>query len=364
MRMQQPTRVVLALDAPEIGDEIVHALDRSGGAEVVATAADERQLAEAVRQLEPDLVVAEPRLAAQAAGKPCITVASRESIAALRAAIEARSIGFFVWPAERDELIDRVRRPSRVVVPLERRASVVAVHASRGGAGCTFVTTQLAAAMAARGRSCVVVDADPDGDDFATVLGIDGDDDAVHSLADLASVAAELGPTALVDTVWKHEMGFAVIVAPRDDADAVESDGVRAVVDVAAAAFDVVLVHTSRGLGPSTRAFLHDADAVLEVLTLDVASFRGATRTISRIGVAVDDPRWRLVVNKAARSEVVPGDVQRVFGRPAAAVIPADGAVLRAHDRRRPVSQRSRAARAIARLAAEIAGVDADEGAA
>jgi MinD-like ATPase involved in chromosome partitioning or flagellar assembly len=361
--MQQPTRVVLALDAPEIGDEIVHALDRSGGGEVVATASDERQLAEAVRQLEPDLVVAEPRLAAHAAGKPCVTVASRESVAALRAAIEARSIGFFVWPAERDELIERVRRSARVVVPLERRASTIAVHASRGGAGSTFVATQLAAAMSASGRSCVLVDADPDGDDVATVLGIDGDDDDVHSLADLASVAPELGPPALADTVWKHEAGFAVVVAPGDEADAVDSDGARAVVDVAAAAFDVVLVHTARGLGAVTRAFLLDADVVLEILTLDVASFRGATRTIGRVAAA-DDPRWRLVVNKAARSEVVPGDVQRVFGRAAAAVIPADAAVLRAHDRRRLVSPRSRAARAVARLANDIARGDAHEGAA
>jgi Flp pilus assembly CpaE family ATPase len=362
--MHQPTRVVLALDAPEIGDEIVHALDRSGGGEVVATAADERQLAEAVRQLEPDLVVAEPRLAAHAAGKPCVTVASRESVAALRAAIEARSIGFFVWPAERDELIERVRRFARVAVPLERRASVVAVHASRGGAGCTFVATQLAAATASSGRSCVVIDADPDGDDVATVLGIDHGADDVHSLADLASVAGELAPTALADTMWKHDAGFGVIVAPGDEAEAVDRDGVRAVIDVAAAAFDIVLVHTSRGLGPSTFAALHDADVVLEILTLDVASFRGATRTISRMGVAPDDPRWRLVVNKAARSEVVPGDVQRVFGRPAAAVIPADSAVLRAHDRQRVVSPRARAARSVARLAIDIATGDVQEGAA
>jgi Flp pilus assembly CpaE family ATPase len=362
--MQQPTRVVLALDAPEIGDEIVHALDRSGGAEVVATATDARQLAEAVRQLEPDLVVAEPRLAGHVTGTPCVTVASRESVAALRAAIEARSIGFFVWPAERDELIERVRRSARAMTTFERRATVVAVHASRGGAGCTFVATQLAAAVAASGRSCLVIDGDPDGDDVATVLDIASDDDDVHSLADLAAVADELAPAALADITWAHPDGFRVVVAPRVDAQEVDAVGARAVLDVAAGAFDVVVVHVARGLGAQTRMFLDAADVVAEVLTLDVASFRGATRTMARLGVAPDDPRWWLVVNRAARSEVVPGDVQRVFGRPAAAVIPADGAVLRAQDRRRLVSARSRAARAVARLANEIGRVGAVEGAA
>jgi len=60
--MDQVARVILALEAPEVAEEVMHVLDRSGRARVVATAGDDRQLAEAVRQLEPDVVVAEPGL--------------------------------------------------------------------------------------------------------------------------------------------------------------------------------------------------------------------------------------------------------------------------------------------------------------
>ena len=66
--MDQVARVVLALEAPEVAEEVMHFLDRSGRARVVATAGDDRQLAEAVRQLEPDAVVAEPGLLAGASG--------------------------------------------------------------------------------------------------------------------------------------------------------------------------------------------------------------------------------------------------------------------------------------------------------
>jgi Flp pilus assembly CpaE family ATPase len=354
--MQRPTRVVLALDAPDVSDEVVHALDRSGGAQVVATATDARQLAEAVRQLEPDLVLAEPRLAGSVpAGVPRITIASRESVAALRAAIEAGAAGFFVWPLERDELVERVRGSLGRLPTLVRRAMVVAVHASRGGAGCTFLATHLARAIASSGRSSVLIDVDPDGDDVATALGVGQDDaEGIHSIGDVAAVADELTPDALRGAAWAHPGGFHVIVAAREGVEPIAAADAQAVVDVAAASFDVVVLHTARGLDDATRRWLDDADVVCEVLTLDIGSFRGTSRTMARLGVGLDDPRWRLVVNRAARAEVVPADVQRVFGRPAEAVIPADAAVPRAQDRGRLVPGRSRAVRAVERLAERV----------
>src|SRR5919201_809497 len=111
--MDQVARVVVGLEAQDVVEEVLHFLDRSGRARVVATAADDRQLHEAVRQLEPDAIVAEPTIATASVGS---------------------------------------RR-----VP-DRRATVVAVHAARGGAGCTFVATHLAQALVKRGSSCLLVE--------------------------------------------------------------------------------------------------------------------------------------------------------------------------------------------------------------
>lgn len=360
--MQQTTRVVLALDAPEVVEEILHLLDRSGAAQVVATATDPRQLQEACRQLEPDLVVAEPRLAPHTPPPtPCVAVASRESVPALRAALEARARAFLVWPRERDELLEHVRTLRSWSHDLERRATVVAIHASRGGAGCTFMATHLAQAIAATDVTCALIDVDPDRSDVGTALGIPDDDAGVHTLRELADVADELTLERFRDVVWSHPAGFGVVVAPPAAAKVIEPVAASRVIDVAAAAVDVVLLHTAPGLDDVTRTSIASADVSLEVLSLDVASFRASSRTVARMAADEAEPRIAFVVNRAQRAEVVPGDVERVFGAPARAVIPFDGAVPRLQDHGRLLPVRSRTARAIARLAADLLQPDTAE---
>ena len=106
--MEDVARVVLAMEQHDVAEEVMHFLDRSGHARVVATAADDRQLLEAVRQLEPDVVVGQSSLVNGAAGSlPFLAVDTRESVGALRAAIRAGADGFFVWPADREALYDR-----------------------------------------------------------------------------------------------------------------------------------------------------------------------------------------------------------------------------------------------------------------
>jgi Mrp family chromosome partitioning ATPase len=193
--MERSTRVVLAIEAPEVLDEVLHFLDRSGAVRVVATADGERQIVDAVTQLEPDLVIAEPRFAgAVRATTPCIAIASRESIAALRAAIAAGVRGFTVWPEERDRLMEHVAGFAVGAKHLERRATVIAVHASRGGAGCTFVATHLARAAVSAERSVVLMDVDPFGGDVGTALGIADDADGLHPVSELCDVVDEMTP--------------------------------------------------------------------------------------------------------------------------------------------------------------------------
>lgn len=347
--------MVLALDAPEVLDELLHFLDRSGVAQVVATVSDAQQVDAAVRHLEPDLVVAEPRLAPFVPrGVPCVAIASRESVAALRAAIGAGVRGFTVWPLERDELLEHVRGFAATRQALERRAAVVAVHASRGGAGCTFLATHLAQAFARADRSCVLVDVDPWGDDVASALGIPEGTGEVHSVDELAGVVAEITPEQFGEVVWSHPAGFGTVVAARPDASSMLEGALGRVVDVAAASVDVVLLHTPTSLDAVTRWCLATADVILEVVSLDVLSFRASSRAIARLSPDVPDDRLWFVVNRASRAEIQPIDVERVFGRPARAIIPFDGAVPRLQDHGRLLATRSRTARVIARLGDQI----------
>ena len=128
----------------------------------------------------------------------------------------------------------------------------------------------------------------------------------------------------------------------------------RAVVDAAAADADVVVLHLPRGLDPLSRVGFETADHVVEVLSLDVLSFRAAKRALDAMGADGMGERLGFVVNRAARQEVLPADVARVFGVAPLAVLPFDRAVERAQDHGRLLPERSRMARRFDRLAGQL----------
>jgi pilus assembly protein CpaE len=353
--VDEVARVVLAMEQHDVAEEVMHFLDRSGLARVVATAADDRQVAEAVRQLEPDVVIGQPSLVADgvARTRSFIALDTRESVGALRAAILAGASGFFVWPGDRDALSNAAAATLALPQKLERRAIVVAVHAARGGAGATFVATHVARAFARRGRACVLIDGDPSFGDVGAALG--APDDGVRSLRDLVPLGAELAPEHLDDALWSHPEGFRVLLAPPSgEAAGVEAADLRRAVDVAATANDVVVVHLSGGLDAFAHAGFECADRIVEVLTLDVLGFRAAKRMIDVLRPDGLDERVGFVVNRARRAEITPRDVERVFDSAPLSVIAFDGGVAQAQDHGRLVSARGRTGRGLERLAARL----------
>jgi Flp pilus assembly CpaE family ATPase len=352
--MDDVATVVLAVGSQEVAEEVLHFLDRSGRARVVATAADDRQLNEAIRQLEPEVVVAEPTIATANVGPATLlTLAMRESVASLRGAIAAGADGFYVWPQERDGLLAHVTSIAAARRVPERRATVVAVHAARGGAGCTFVATQLAQAFAKRGLACLLVECDLTYADVTQALGLaDGE---VRSLADLVPVRDELGVEHLEGVRVRHDAGFDVVLGPKGLDGIVRDDEVlRTVVGLAAASAEVVVLHLPRDLSSTTRWCFEQADRIVEVLTLDVLSFRAASRALEALSPLALAPRIGFVVNRAARSEITPGDVHRVFDGDPLAVVPADPSIPRLQDHGKLAPTRGRIGRAFDRLAERL----------
>jgi len=139
-----------------------------------------------------------------------------------------------------------------------------------------------------------------------------------------------------------------------EDAVTVRPTDLRAVTDAAAAAADAVVLHLPRALDPLARTAFEMADRVVEVLSLDVLSFRAAKRALEAMGPNGMGERLGFVVNRAARQEVTAADVARVFGVEPLAVLPFDRTVERAQDHGRLLPERSRMARRFDRLAAQL----------
>jgi len=349
--MEEVARIVLALETPDVAEEVMHFLDRTGRARVVGTAVDGSQLADAVRQLEPDAVVATPSMVGSREslnGSAYLALDTSQSVGTLRRAIRAGASGFFLWPAERDELAHAAARvrPALELAGAER-APVLAVYGPRGGAGTTFVATHLAAAYARRERRCVLIDLDTVFSDVSAALGIPADEQ-VRTIGDLAVLGDEVGPHHVDEVAWRHSLGFAVLLAPHDGSPRVREEDYRRAIAATRRTCDVVVLQVPRALDEIALAGFEAADRVLIVLGLDVLSFRDAKRAIEAAGI---QERCAFVVNRAARSEITPKDVERVFGQAPLAVIPSDRGVRSAQDRGRLLPARGRVGRAVDRLA-------------
>lgn len=353
--MVEVARVVIALEAPDVAEEVMQFLDRTGRARVVGTAQDSSQLADAIRQLEPDTVVAAPALAPSRGalnGTALLALDTKQSVGALRRAIRAGASGFFLWPAEREELAIAA---ARVAPGIEDaggdRATVLAVYAARGGAGATFVSTHLSAALARRGRRCVLVDLDRQFADVSAAIGVPLEED-VRTIADLAPLGEEIGRQHVEEVLWEHPAGFSALLAPPELLPSRRAaETYRAAITAVRQTCDQVVLDVPRALDEVSTAALEGADRTLVVLGLDVLSFRDAKRAIEAVDVG---DRVEFVVNRAGRSEIAPRDVERVFGRPVIGVIPSDRAVTSARDHGRLVPMRGRVGRAIDRLARRL----------
>jgi pilus assembly protein CpaE len=358
--VQQAATIVLGLDPPELAEEVMDFLDRTGRARVVGTATNGPELGKAVRERQPNAVVAQPALVQAAGplnGSAFLALATSESVAVLRQSLRAGASGFFLWPDERGEL---ARAASMSAPPPDRpdgsRALMVAVYGPRGGAGTTFVATHLAASFARDGKDAVLVDLDPVFGDVTAAIGVPPDPET-RTVADLVPVAEELGESHLEEALWRHPAGFRALLAPGDARDA-ERAGLfhyTAALSVLHASTDVVVLHLPRIPDKLAMAGLEMADRILLVLSLDVLSFRGAKRAIGVLESAGLRDRCEIVVNRSARGEIVPSDVRRVFGVDAAAVLRWDRAVPAAQDRGALLPPRNATSRAIDRLARALA---------
>ena len=173
--------------------------------------------------------------------------------------------------------------------------------------------------------------------DASAAIGVPADEEP-RTIADLVPLGEEVASQHVDELAWPHPAGFAALLAPAH-AQRFPSIGAptyRATISAARRSCDVVVLHVPRALDEIARAGLEVADRVLVVLGLEVAALEG---------------RCSFVVNRAGRSEITPGDVERVFGQPPIAVIPSDRAVGRAQDHGRLVPMRGRIGRALDGLA-------------
>jgi pilus assembly protein CpaE len=360
--------VILGIHDMGFHQEVLDLLERDSRVEVLAALSDPERVVRVVVESEPDATVVCPTVA-RGMRHPAVLgrsggtvlVAQEMTVPILREAIDAGALAVFAWPEERNELATFLTgtKASRVEGS-PGRGRVIAVFGARGGAGTTFVATHLVAALADRGRRSVLVDLDASFADVTVALGV-GSNKQVRTVADLLPVVDELEPDHLDDALFKHPRGFSVLFAPAQEnaGERIPQGLYSASVALLAGAFDEVVLHIPRRIDDLARIGVGMADAVVLVVTLDLFSLYGARRAMAALHMNEPIGRCRVVVNRLGRAEVAPGDVRRVLGVPAAAIVRFDPKIPRVQARGVLLSPKARRAgrdlRSLARLVGDRA---------
>jgi len=207
-----------------------------------------------------------------------------------------------------EKLIDK-RPPDR-----PHQGRVIAVYASKGGCGTTFVTANLAASLAKlnRNRTCVV-DLNLQAGDQPLYLGVDPS----YSIHDIVRNFDRLDEQLLANYLTQRSKLISLLAAPTEigkDED-IQVEHVTRAIALLRTQVDYVLIDPPRMLNEITIGALDAADDLILLLTLDIPSIRSAKRTLdifTRLGY--DRNRIKVIINRFSRTpEFEQKQVERVL---------------------------------------------------
>ena len=298
-----------------------------------------------------------------------IVVSQRPSQDLLVACMRAGADEFLEFPIQTTELVDALERLYRKKGIIQRAAGkATAIYSAKGGTGTTTIASNLAlnlGRLLSRENACCVLDVNPQFGNVALLLDIR---EFSHSLADACRDVDRLDTALLNSYVSRHESGVAALPAPLNVAEMgeVEPASLVGVVRKCQEVFAHVILDLSHGLDSLTLAGLDSADQVLLICDMMVPTIHN-TKLIVDTFRELDSGRskLKLIVNRYYEGSQI--SLQQISDHtqlPVYWVIPYDSAVaisaVNSGKSFADVDGSSEAAKSLAALARELAGVEGE----
>jgi pilus assembly protein CpaE len=334
-------RLLLAIADRDVASSAAALAQEGEELEVVAVVDETEEVTRALRRHDIDVVVLHDALGAvpvldlahelaQAFPETgLVLIAADNSPELLRAAMQAGLRDVVSLPLSLEQLEASVRAAAQWSRTLRERVAgeesaagalggrLIAVAGAKGGVGTTTVALQLALATirAMPGRPVCVVDFDLQKGDMRAFL------DLPHrrSVVDLVEVAAEISVRHLQETLYTHNEGFRVLLAPEEGerGEEIDSSVARAVLNAVKARHALTVVDLGAQVSEAGAIGAEIANGVVIVTTPDVVALRGVRRLRDlwrRLEVR-DDEDVRVVLNRASRKlEIQPDLARKVVG--------------------------------------------------
>jgi flagellar biosynthesis protein FlhG len=178
-----------------------------------------------------------------------------------------------------------------------KRARIVAVTSGKGGVGKTFVSANLAAALARMGERVLVLDAD---------LGLANLDVVLNLSPKITLHDVFTGRAQLADAILPAPGGFSVLLAGSGLVEYSRltpevRDQLLEIIETVAPRFDRIIIDTGAGISDVVLYAVSLADEVLVVATPEPTSLTDAYATIKVLVGQQQRQTIRIVVNQATR---------------------------------------------------------------
>ena len=213
-----------------------------------------------------------------------------------------------------DVLTPTAHNPDLVQVPLKPLGKVLAITSGKGGVGKTFVSANLAAALAKRGHKVLVLDAD---------LGLANLDVVLNLYPKITLHDVFTGKAKLEDAILPAPGGFSVLLAGSGMVEysrltsEVRSEFLR-VMNSLVPNYDVVILDTGAGISDVVLFAVSLASEVLMVATPEPTSLTDAYATIKVLVGQQQRQTIRVIINQATRpgsGVAITNQLQQVLDR-------------------------------------------------
>ena len=246
----------------------------------------------------------------------------------------------------------------------QQRGMVISVFSSKGGTGKTFLTTNLATAIAEiSGQDTAVVDLDVDMGDVFSYFGTE----PTKQVSDLIALGEGADRDAVMSNAQRfgdHLFGFGAVPDP-----AMQPPGGEAIgkyLRVLRSNFAYVVVDASADYTDLALACFDLSDAICLVTGLDVVGVKHLSKALETLlTIGLPRERFRIVLNRAdSKVGLDSGDVERVMKIQVDTMIPSSRLVPMSLNKGRPVvleEPSSEVSNSIRRLAQRFTGITSDQ---
>lgn len=308
--------------------EIVGSVSRGSEAIELAIAREPHVILMDVNMPDMDGIAATAAIMAQKPNIGVIMMSVLNEPDTLRRSMLAGAREFLVKPFSLDELLNSVHSvhalvsrlpqaqvvqavPAAAPVTSEKpagKATIISVVSSKGGVGRSTVASNLALKLKElSGKRVALVDADLSFGDIGVMMNTS----EARTIIDAVPFRMQIDADALESVFVEHSSGTQLLLAPTSpqDAEMVDPDLVRAILDVMTGMFDYIVVDTHPGFDDLNLVVYDISNVMLLLVTMEMTAIKDARQFLEIAELlGYSGERIRIVLNRSNTFSGIPSE--------------------------------------------------------